>query len=224
VVVRDRNAHAWVELWMPSQGWVRFDPTPRSDGANPATASDLPFDLTPYLEQLRETTPPVVPPVPTSIPGGPPVTTVPGVSAGTGGGGRAGWVLLIAAGAILAGAAVPAVKLGRRRRRRQQIADGDITAAWDEIVDRLTDLGDGPTWSSTPFEYAAAQRSLEPLVETYAGVVYGPETAAPDGAGVAGAWTAATEIMWNQYSPARRAAAWWRMDSFSGRRRLRTDR
>ena len=28
VVVLDRNAHAWVELWMPSQGWVRFDPTP----------------------------------------------------------------------------------------------------------------------------------------------------------------------------------------------------
>ncbi len=40
VEVRDRDSHAWVELWMPSQGWVRFDPTPR-----PATFGDLPVDI-----------------------------------------------------------------------------------------------------------------------------------------------------------------------------------
>ncbi len=27
-VVSDINAHAWVEAWFPSYGWVRFDPTP----------------------------------------------------------------------------------------------------------------------------------------------------------------------------------------------------
>ena len=37
ILVRDRNAHAWVEVWLPAQGWVRFDPTPRGDGANPTT-------------------------------------------------------------------------------------------------------------------------------------------------------------------------------------------
>ncbi len=26
-VVREENAHAWVELWLPDQGWTRFDPT-----------------------------------------------------------------------------------------------------------------------------------------------------------------------------------------------------
>ncbi len=54
VVVRDRNAHAWVELWIPTQGWVRFDPTPRGDGINPSTfglAEDqLGFSLTNYLD------------------------------------------------------------------------------------------------------------------------------------------------------------------------------
>ena len=54
VVVRDRNAHAWVELWMPSQGWVRFDPTPRSQRDTPQTfeviEDDLGFDLTAYLD------------------------------------------------------------------------------------------------------------------------------------------------------------------------------
>ena len=37
IVVRGKNAHAWVELWMNGQGWVRFDPTPRGDGINPST-------------------------------------------------------------------------------------------------------------------------------------------------------------------------------------------
>jgi transglutaminase-like putative cysteine protease len=27
-VVSDLNAHAWVEVWFPTYGWVRFDPTP----------------------------------------------------------------------------------------------------------------------------------------------------------------------------------------------------
>ena len=50
IVVRDRNSHAWVELWMPTQGWVRFDPTPRGDGINPATIENLPFDVEEYIE------------------------------------------------------------------------------------------------------------------------------------------------------------------------------
>jgi transglutaminase-like putative cysteine protease len=29
-VVSDLNAHAWVEAWFPTYGWVRFDPTPGS--------------------------------------------------------------------------------------------------------------------------------------------------------------------------------------------------
>jgi hypothetical protein len=37
--VFDRDAHAWVEVWFPQYGWVRFDPTPAiapavSDSAN----------------------------------------------------------------------------------------------------------------------------------------------------------------------------------------------
>lgn len=35
-IVRERNAHAWVEAWLPEQGWVTFDPTP----AGPVATSD----------------------------------------------------------------------------------------------------------------------------------------------------------------------------------------
>ncbi len=53
VVVRDHNAHAWVELWIEEQGWLRFDPTPRSDGITEPTyvtlSDQLGFDLLPYL-------------------------------------------------------------------------------------------------------------------------------------------------------------------------------
>ena len=57
ILVRDRNAHAWVEVWLPSQGWVRFDPTPRGDGVNPTTFEETGFsagDLDRYFVRLEQ--------------------------------------------------------------------------------------------------------------------------------------------------------------------------
>jgi transglutaminase-like putative cysteine protease len=30
-VVRERNAHAWIEAWLPERGWVTYDPTPMAE-------------------------------------------------------------------------------------------------------------------------------------------------------------------------------------------------
>ena len=30
-LVRQRNAHTWVEAWLPGEGWRRFDPTPQAE-------------------------------------------------------------------------------------------------------------------------------------------------------------------------------------------------
>ncbi len=38
-IVTDTDAHAWVEAWFPSYGWVRFDPTPKSAPARGGATS-----------------------------------------------------------------------------------------------------------------------------------------------------------------------------------------
>ncbi|ONH30495.1 DUF3488 and transglutaminase-like domain-containing protein [Pseudofrankia asymbiotica] len=34
-LIRNGDAHAWPEVWLPGTGWIAFEPTPRSDGATP---------------------------------------------------------------------------------------------------------------------------------------------------------------------------------------------
>jgi hypothetical protein len=184
IVVRDRNAHAWVELWMPSQGWVRFDPTPRGDGINPATADQLSFPVSEYRSDQEASTPRGG-----SLPDLPPTPVDPGLSdldidppVGIGSGGRpvpareiAAWASAAAAALIVAGG-IPALKWLRRRRRLRRLSEGDVGAAWNEIVDRLSDLGEGPAPSETPAELATAfDPAMTPLAEVYAAATYGPD-------------------------------------------------
>jgi transglutaminase-like putative cysteine protease len=181
VVVLDRNAHAWVELWMPTQGWMRFDPTPRGNTA--ATTAAIPFEVAPYLEVPEPERPVFEPrdsgPVifqddefeirnePTELPTGTGLRA-PGIP---------DWVpqAIVVAAAMFG--LVPAVKWVRRRRRRRHLAAGDITAAWREIVDRLADLGDDLGPATTPVEFAAGiDPALQPLAGVYSEAAYGPET------------------------------------------------
>jgi len=182
VVVRDRNAHAWVELWMPSQGWVKFDPTPRSDGINPTTAQELPFSASEHLAAAQAET------RPRTTPGGTPTTTattLPAEPDGVAGGGTEGeepsgspgWLVPAIVAGLLLGL-IPGVKWTRRRRRLRRFEDGDVSAAWQEIVDRLADLDVEMHPSDTPAEVAASVGPvLAPLADVYAESTYG--TGAP---------------------------------------------
>ena len=184
VVVVDRNAHAWVELWMPTQGWVRFDPTPRPDGANPSTTEDvtirLGFDPTSFLDQVPE--PEVVigglfeVGIPNIPEGG--LDGAPGTIGFDDGSTISSWVwrvLAVVGGIALLLGGLPLVKRMRTNRRMRRLRSGDVTAAWEEIVAQLTDYGRNPEPSLTPTELAAiTDPAMRPLAMVYGQKVYGP--------------------------------------------------
>lgn len=172
VVVRDNNAHAWVEMWIDGFGWVSFDPTPRGDGTQTPSITAA-FDPVPYLP------PPDRPAPDINRPGFVDETNRDDPTGLGAGGGRVlgieiqawWWVIPVA---LLAVAMIPIAKAVRRRRRVARIKEGDITAAWEEIVDRLTDLGDPIPEHETPLEFArSADRTLIPLANTYSAAIYG---------------------------------------------------
>ncbi|MEE8407456.1 MAG: hypothetical protein V3S32_09940, partial [Acidimicrobiia bacterium] len=86
------------------------------------------------------------------------------------------WILAFPVIALLAGV-IPLLKSLRRRRRLKTIRNGDITAAWDEIVDQLTDLGETVHPSKTPMEFATeTDPALLSLAVSYSAAIYGGRT------------------------------------------------
>jgi len=196
VEVQDKNAHSWVELWIPNAGWVSFDPTPRSDGANAVTSygvlsESLGYDITPYLDQIPEPVRPAITDTGRSQGGIFADDTNRPETPFLGSGGETttssslpNWVIIAGVVVALAGIAmitVPLVKWFRHRSRMRRLTDGDISAAWEEIVVRLSDLGEGPHPASTPIEVAAkVDAAMAPLATVYSRSVYGSYAVAPD--------------------------------------------
>ncbi len=226
VTVRDRNAHAWVELWMPTQGWVRFDPTPRSQRDTPQTfeviEDDLGFDLTAYLD-VPETEPiprdglPLpdvqLPDDPLESLGGP--LDDPGSRSNTGFT-LPDWLTAVTPFAIVAIvllAGIPLVKWWQRRRRMKRLEQGDITAAWEDVVTRLNDLGETVDGTLTPQELAAEfDPAMAPLATVYSRALYGPaETLNADHLETATRSLGQTTArLGTRYSTGRRVVAWYR--------------
>jgi Asp-tRNA(Asn)/Glu-tRNA(Gln) amidotransferase A subunit family amidase len=76
--------------------------------------------------------------------------------------------------------ALPLFKIARRRRRIGRMTDGEIAAAWLEIVDRLSDLGAPVDPTKTPLEIARAEsHELVPLATLYTAAAYGGRDRAP---------------------------------------------
>lgn len=190
VQVRDRNAHAWVEMWVPSYGWMAFDPTPRSGYAAPTVnerlAGILSFSPAEYGEEIPE---PEVAATDSGVGGAEgPLSQTDQRQEGFApiGGGQiaqtswleipswAVWLIRIAILAVMLALMVPVSKWWRRRRQLARLRQGDISAAWQDITDRLADLGDPVRPSATPLETAESiDSSFVPLARTYGDTVYG---------------------------------------------------
>jgi hypothetical protein len=108
-VVRDLDAHSWVEVWYPDYGWVTFDPTPASapprsqpDEAGPSTGAARPSGAPAFPGDGGSTRPRAVAPVD---------------------GGLAWWEIALIALAALAVVAVGARQLRRRGRPRPALEE-----------------------------------------------------------------------------------------------------
>jgi transglutaminase-like putative cysteine protease len=177
IIVRQRNTHVWVEVWIGGQGWVRFDPTPRADAINRATTANLGFDPTLYVPAPGE-----LGPAAAANPdrgadafdrfleeGADPTTGLPGPSSN----GLPPWIQVATAGLCLLGA-VPVYKRARRRLRLHRLRRGDIVSAWVEITDQLRDLGHPVAEHLSPIEVAGDIDSMIlPLAHKVTTAVYG---------------------------------------------------
>jgi transglutaminase-like putative cysteine protease len=172
IVVRDRNAHAWVELWMNNQGWVRFDPTPGGGGAGGSSVGLVGFDAREYIPPPPETTDTTEPTggASTNPDFNPDFGDRTDVPIGSGGdlpavGGpffTPARIVILALLLILFSPYL--VKTARRRRRLALLKQGNISAAWEELIDRLDDLKKAPSPAFTPIEVAdSVHRSMVPL-------------------------------------------------------------
>lgn len=227
IIVKGKNAHAWVELWMNGQGWVRFDPTPRGDQVNPSTnvnAAGVGFDARNFIPDPEELPDPIDPtgdgqpvnpdgpdfedqPIPLG-PDGLPLETSNRITL------TAFQAILLAMAAMLG--TIPLAKWMRRRKRMRRLKEGDITGAWDEIVDRLTDLGRPPTPDQTHAEVASSvHRSLVPLARNVTEAVYGPDRPMPlvKVEQAAGSFEQTESYLRDIYRPFDRLMSWLRLRS-----------
>jgi hypothetical protein len=85
------------------------------------------------------------------------------------------WLIVLAGFGVLG--AIPVLRAARTRRRLNRLREGDISAAWWEIVDQLSDLGQPVPHSATPTEAAMAVTPLmAPLADAYQVQIYGPQS------------------------------------------------
>ena len=145
-----RDAHAWPELYFQGVGWVRFEPTPGTRGGTerPTWA----------VQDVQQPTDPVPTPTPTASEA--PVDADPGaedkktdqewyVTMAE----NLPWRVVAAIAVLTLLAFLPMVVASVRRRIRWRRAKGRVAraeAAWEELRERLGDLGVAWSRSRTP--------------------------------------------------------------------------
>lgn len=156
----DRSAaHAWVEVYFPGHGWIRFDPTPgnRENGQTPTNV--VPGQVDPEATPVPSQTPNFGPtPTPqrspgTVVPQPNPGSQPPPTQATTDLTGPAVFLLLVVGLGAL-------VYVARRRLG----PPGEPALAYASVARLATRLGYGPRPSQTAYEFAAQLGDVMPAV------------------------------------------------------------
>ncbi|WP_343924270.1 DUF3488 and transglutaminase-like domain-containing protein [Rhodoglobus aureus] len=185
-VISTDNLHAWPELYFPTIGWIRFEPTV-SVGTEPRFAQSITDD--PSTPDVDESQPePVATPTstPTATSGArpelpldeEPTTPLSGSVAAS-----PFWLLLLALPILLL---IPAlVRLVRRGLRLSAVSRGAIAPAWREVCDTATDLGFDLSATATPRQQsenlsgqmgASTTNSLATLLASVEVAAFSPRT------------------------------------------------
>ncbi|MGW6906031.1 DUF3488 and transglutaminase-like domain-containing protein [Streptomyces sp. NPDC054940] len=193
--VRGRDVLAWPEVRFSGVGWVPFHPTPgeSAQGGSPAVSAKEPEERQ-QADRDRESAEPASPSTRPRTPG-----EAAHAAGSASGSGPPVWLVVPLALLLLATAYVLyALWLPHRRRSRRR-GDPDarrrVLGAWQQIVERLTEIGLPATGAHTAQEVAdfgaervgdAASGRLPALATLVNEVAYGGRT--PDAAAVASAW------------------------------------
>ena len=144
-LITTADAHAWPELYFPGAGWLRFEPTPRTDGQ--ATAPSYADTVAAPKPTSTAAAVPNLPPDPHQVPIGPSGTST--VKSKGNSSWMTAWLHVIPIGwvvvliVIVLGIVIAPAVRWVTRRRRWTAADTEAArahAAWDELGDDMRDL------------------------------------------------------------------------------------
>ena len=140
-VVTTNEAHAWPEVWFAGAGWVRFEPTPRSEQTTVPGYTEAPAEVA--SDPAASAAPSAAPSTGPLLPGDPANPdrgadgALTGPAADDSGSGPSPWLLLVPAGLLLL--ATPWLLAQLRTRRRWSRADA--LTAWAAVLDDAADVG-----------------------------------------------------------------------------------
>jgi transglutaminase-like putative cysteine protease len=153
------DAHAWPELYFSGIGWLRFEPTPAT-----RAGSSPPYASAAWGDPDAPTPTTTATPTPTSAPTqqrpedlladdlDTPAGSLTPQSPVAAAADRFGWLALVLLAGALGAGAMPASAWWERRRRRHAAADDAerIEVIWQDLLERLDDVGITPPVDATP--------------------------------------------------------------------------